>query len=171
LIQSTPSGIVPPLPLHNVLSWFSRKQKGHVALSTEDAESTAAVPSATQIVWVRGLFDEFMFTSQTPPERPWLLLCDNSATVANLHSGKVSKGNQHNARHFHYTRNEVKQGSIFPWKVDTKLNKADIMTKVLPHNEHFRHLHNIMSAYVKPVVHIPLKNAKKLRTENMKIPL
>ena len=148
LIECTPSGDVPPLPLHNVLSWFSRKQKGHVALSTEDAESTASVSSTTQMMWVRGLFDEFSFTSQTSPERPWLLLCDNSATVANLHSGKISNGNQHNARHFAYTRNEVKQCNIFPWKIDTKLNYADMMTKVLPPKEHFRHIHNIMSAYI-----------------------
>jgi hypothetical protein len=170
MIESSPSGENPPLPMHNILSWFSRKQRDHVATSSEDAETTAALPSVQQTMWARGLFNELSFTAtsvagttQTSVERPWLLLCDNSATVANLHSGKISKGNQHNARHFAYVRNEVKLRHILPWKVDTKINKADLMTKVLPLNDHYRHVSTMIGVYEKPAGQLSTNKSKKRR--------
>ena len=50
----------------------------------------------------------------------------------------------HNARHHAYIRNLAGLGLILPWKVDTKLNKADPMTKVLPPKDHERHLLSVM---------------------------
>jgi hypothetical protein len=146
-VQNSPSGVEPTLPKYNVISWFSRKQRDHVAMSSEDAETTAAVPSGHLIQWARGLFDELHLISKTSPERPWLLMLDNSATVANLHSGKISSMNMHNARHHAYIRNLAGLGLILPWKVDTKLNKADPMTKVLPPKDHERHLLSVMGLY------------------------
>jgi hypothetical protein len=131
----------------------------------------AKYPNADkQTMWARGLFNELSFTAtsvagttQTSVERPWLLLCDNSATVANLHSGKISKGNQHNARHFAYVRNEVKLRHILPWKVDTKINKADMMTKVLPPNDHYRHVSTMIGVYEKPAGQLCTNKSKKRR--------
>jgi hypothetical protein len=69
-VQNSPSGVEPTLPKYNVISWFSRKQRDHVAMSSEDAETTAAVPSGHLIQWARGLFDELHLISKTSPERP-----------------------------------------------------------------------------------------------------
>jgi hypothetical protein len=115
----------------------------------------AASLSTRQIEWTRGLFNELGFTAdpQTIPgskppypedilelkelEPPWLLLIDNSSTVANLNSRKSSKDNHQNRRLFGYVRNAVNEMmQVKPWKINTLYNTADILTKLLPFSIH-----------------------------------
>jgi hypothetical protein len=124
----------------------------------------AASVSTRQIEWTRGLFAELGFTEEPQPtpgskplsaeeildkeeiETPWLLLIDNSATVANLNSGKIPKDNHQNARLFAYVKNatgNLKQ--VKPWKVNTLYNTADILTKLLVFPVHDGHCRSITS--------------------------
>ena len=164
LITSSRPGTKPAFPLHNVISWFSRKQRNFIAISTEASETMAASVSTRQIEWTRGLFAELGFTDEPQPtpgskplsaeeildkeeiETPWLLLIDNSATVANLNSGKIPKDNHQNARLFAYVKNatgNLKQ--VKPWKVNTLYNTADILTKLLVFPVHDGHCRSITS--------------------------
>ena len=150
-------------PKYNVIAYSSKKQSTFVATSSEAAESRAVGDVAKPIKFLRDLLVEMTLMKDT--DRPTFLLCDNNATIVNLHQGKVHAKNRHHARELAHAYSMVKNGVINPFKVATAHNHADIFTKILPRHQHDYHADWLMCSAVLPKL-VPGLNqqpAKKAR--------
>ena len=108
------------------VSWSSRLQPV-VSLSTTEAEYIAAVEAGKEIIWMRNLLTEFGFKFTSPSN----LLIDNNSAVT------VAKNPEHHGRmkhldlRYHWLRDNVEAGHIFPIHIPTTSQAADIFTKPL----------------------------------------
>ena len=108
------------------ISWRSRLQT-IITLSTTEAEYISAVAAAQEIVWLRNLFSELGYETQSAST----LYLDNQSAIA------VSRNPEHHGRmkhldlHHYWLRDVCKAGIIDFKYLPTKSMPADIMTKTL----------------------------------------
>lgn len=108
------------------ISWRSRLQT-IITLSTTEAEYISAVAAAQEIVWLRNLFSELGYETQSAST----LYLDNQSAIA------VSRNPDHHGRMKHldlrhyWLRDVCKAGVIDVKYLPTKSMPADIMTKTL----------------------------------------
>ena len=99
-----------------------------VCLSTAESEFVAATEAAKDVVWLRGLLLELGFALTSPS----VLLEDNQACVSMIGNNSVSGRNRHFAVKMAWLREQVSNKVLTFIFVPSKLNCADIFTKVLP---------------------------------------
>jgi len=109
------------------VSWSSKLQ-GIVALSSTEAEYSAAVEAGKEICWMRNLLSEISFKNNASSS----LHIDNQSTI------QVAKNPEHHGRmkqldlKLFWLRDNVEQGIISPTFTRTERMPADILTKPLP---------------------------------------
>ena len=110
----------------SLVSWCS-KLHASVALSSAEAEYTAATEAAKVMRWIRSLL---VFLGCEVP-KPARVFEDNSDCRTMVKSPQVSGRNKHFELRQHYVREQVAKGFLQFKEVATAEQVADIMTKPL----------------------------------------
>lgn len=109
------------------VSWSSKKQTT-VAISSTEAEYTAAVATGKEVIWMRSLLRELHF----PIDAATPMMMDNQSAIA------VTKNPEHHGRmkhidiQHHWIREKVRDRDIVVKYLPTEEMTADILTKALP---------------------------------------
>ena len=111
----------------SVVNWFSKKQ-GSIETSTFRSEFVAL---KTAMEANRGLRYKLRMMG-VPIDGPTYIFCDNQSVVANVSKAESVLKKKSNAIAYHAVREAVAMKEILIGYVNTDLNVADIMTKVLP---------------------------------------
>ncbi|GAA5972784.1 hypothetical protein JCM11641_003938 [Rhodosporidiobolus odoratus] len=113
------------------ICWNARRQRS-VAISSTEAEYMALSEAAREAMWLRQLLVEIGF----PPSSPALIRGDNSGALL-LANHPTSHGRtKHIATHYHFTREQVAEGTVALKWVPTGEMAADLMTKGLAPAKH-----------------------------------
>ena len=107
-----------------LIAWCSKLHPA-IALSSAEAEYTAATEASKTIKWIVSLMT---FLQQKPPT-PIRVFEDNTACRIMVQSDQVSGRNKHFELRQHYVREQVKLGLIKLLEVSTAKQIADIFTK------------------------------------------
>ena len=109
------------------VSWMSKLQQP-VAVSTTEAEYYAASYCASEIVFLRGILEDFQFEQKEPT----LLLEDNQGAVCLMKNEVMFSRAKHINVRYHQLRDFVKKKIINVQHCRTDEMTADILTKLLP---------------------------------------
>ncbi|GJQ93873.1 hypothetical protein Tco_0005012 [Tanacetum coccineum] len=111
-----------------LVSWSSKKQRS-TAISTTEAEYIAMSGCCAQILWMRNgsqLKDYGFLFNKIP------LYCDNKSAIAlSCNNVQHSRSKHIDIRH-HFIREQVENGVVELYFVETNYQLADILTKALP---------------------------------------
>jgi hypothetical protein len=110
--------------------WFS-KQQTSVALSTGEAEYTAAAQAAKEALWLRNLLCDLGEPVLCVPVH-----MDNQAAIAMVENPVVSVKSKHVDIHLHAVRDYVARGLMSVQYIRTEEMAADMLTKVLNPPQH-----------------------------------
>jgi hypothetical protein len=110
--------------------WLS-KQQTSVALSTAEAEYTAAAQASKEGLWLRNLMIDL---GEPPMSVP--LHMDNQAAIAMTENPVVSTKCKHVDVHLHAVRDYVAQGLLAVQYTRTEEMAADMLTKVVSPHQH-----------------------------------
>lgn len=113
----------------NLISWASKKQ-GVVAISTAESEYYAAATCGTEILFLRGLLEDF--TGICPEAH---LMMDNQSTLEMVQSRENTKRSKHIDIKAHFIKDIISKGYIKPSYISTNENIADIFTKPLSYDK------------------------------------
>ena len=109
------------------VSWMSKLQQP-VAVSTTEAEYYAASYCASEIVFLRGILEDFQFEQKEAT----LLLEDNQGAVCLMKNEVMFSRAKHINVRYHQLRDFVKKKIINVQHCRTDMMTADILTKLLP---------------------------------------
>ena len=113
-----------------------------LAMSSAEAEYTAATEAAKTITWIVAL----MRFLRATPELPVRVFEDNAACCAMVKTKQVSGRNKHFELRQHYIRAEVTKGNnIILHQVSTADQAADIFTKTLARPNYEKHAAALMN--------------------------
>jgi hypothetical protein len=111
---------------HAAVSWVSTSQKT-IAHSSTEAEYMALSDSSRQVSWIKSLFYEIGFQTDT------IDLCgDNQGSLFLAENPAVDKRTKHIDIRFHYIKECVEKKKIRLYFVPTHAQAADLLTKNLP---------------------------------------
>ncbi|GKA93676.1 retrovirus-related pol polyprotein from transposon TNT 1-94 [Tanacetum coccineum] len=109
-----------------LVSWSSKKQRSTAILTTE-AEYIAMSGCCAQILWMRSQLKDYGFLFNKIP-----LYCDNKSAIAlSCNNVQHSRSKHIDIRH-HFIREQVENGVVELYFVETNYQLADILTKALP---------------------------------------
>lgn len=108
----------------NLVSWASKKQQA-VALSSAEAEYSAAALCTAELLYVKGLNEEFSGKCSA------VLFCDSTSAIKMINNYENTKRSKHIDIKVHFVKDIVAKKLISVSYVDTKENVADILTKAL----------------------------------------
>ncbi|GJR23311.1 putative ribonuclease H-like domain-containing protein [Tanacetum coccineum] len=109
-----------------LVSWSSKKQRSTAILTTE-AEYIAMSGCCAQILWMRSQLKDYDFLFNKIP-----LYCDNKSAIAlSCNNVQHSRSKHIDIRH-HFIREQVENGVVELYFVETNYQLADILTKALP---------------------------------------
>ena len=100
------------------------------AKSSTAAEIIAMCDATEEAIWIKNLLTEM---GETPE---LTLYADNKPSISTIENAKISKGNKHIARRYHFVKGYVTSGDIDIKYVPTEENLADIYTKPLDQTKH-----------------------------------
>ena len=106
------------------ISWNSNLQ-ACVTLSTAEAELVAMTRAAQEAIWFRRL----MADMGSKPEKPTLLYCGNTASLALLKNRQFHSRTKHIELRRNFTREQTEKGELTPTWITTVGNLADALTK------------------------------------------
>ena len=115
----------------NAITWQSQKQKT-VALSSCEAEFMAATATACQAIWLGNLVKEL--TGQNM--MPITLYVDNKLVIALMKNPVFHGRSKHIDIRYHFIRECVEEGKVVVEHVNSKDQRADILTKALAYVKH-----------------------------------
>ncbi|KAH9670332.1 hypothetical protein KPL70_016941 [Citrus sinensis] len=98
-----------------------------VALSTTEAEYTAAIEAVKEALWLQGLFGELGVRQKSVT-----IHCDSSSAIHLCKNPAHHEKTKHIDIKLHFIRNEVSKGAVKMAKVHTDKNPADMLTKAVP---------------------------------------
>ena len=113
------------------MSWEA-KRFDHTSLSTTEAEYMACKEATKQIIYLRGLLEEFC----TPQLAPTPLSMDNEAAITIATSEAFSKKLRHVNCSVQWVREQVRDGVVSLHFVKTENQAADFLTKALGRIQH-----------------------------------
>jgi hypothetical protein len=147
------------------ITWLSKMQS-IVALSTMEAEHTAAVPAIQNNIWIRNLVK-----STNIPSLNYVyattLLGDNQAAIAIAENPMHHQKSKHIQLKFQYVMDQVKKNYVVMEYIQSKLNCADIFTKPVGKNIYKRHYHVCTGqGEVEPSI----KKLRTIETESLECP-
>ncbi|GKD94184.1 hypothetical protein Tco_1374021, partial [Tanacetum coccineum] len=109
-----------------MVSWSSKKQRS-TAISTTEAKYIAMSGCCAQILWMRSQLKDYGFLFNKIP-----LYCDNKSAIAlSCNNVQHSRSKHIDIRH-HFIREQVENGVVELYFVETNYQLADILTKALP---------------------------------------
>lgn len=107
------------------ISWTSKRQTC-VATSTCHAEYMAMGTACRDAVWIRNLVEDL-----TGEGNVVNMFCDNTSAIHVARDNSSNKRTRHTDREFYYINEQVYKGIVFLNWIDTKAQKANILTKAL----------------------------------------
>jgi hypothetical protein len=107
------------------ISWASRLQHC-VALSSAEAEYLALSEGAREMIWLQRLLGDLKVHQEE-----YHLFCDSRSAIFMAHNHSSQRRSKHVDAHAHFVRHAVEEGKLKIIKIDTKINPADIFTKVV----------------------------------------
>lgn len=110
------------------LSWYS-KLNSFVTLSTNHAEYAALSLAGREAEWLVQLLRDL---DPETPCTPVPILVDNSGVVSLVYNPVEHQSNKHVKLSCHYSRELTEQKIIFPRRIASEDNLADLFTKSLP---------------------------------------
>jgi hypothetical protein len=116
-----------------VIGWRSAKQPV-TARSTADSEYTAVAMAVDEALWLSKVEAEIYGDQPTTLQ----VRNDNNAAIAIIQSGMYQASNRHIGVKYRWLREMWASGEIDISYTDTNNMRADIMTKPLDRNRHFR---------------------------------
>ena len=111
--------------------WSSKKQ-AVTALSSSEAEYTAATSSACQAVWLRRILADI----NQEHEEPTVIYCDNKAAIAMTKNPAYHGRTKHVDIRVHFIRDLVVEGKVVLQYCNTNEQVADVLTKALSRDKH-----------------------------------
>ena len=106
-----------------------------VALSTMESEYIALSNARQHLAWLRSFFDELRHSQKIPTE----LFCDNQAVIILFRHPQFCARTKHIQQKYHFIWDDlVGKGEAVVQYVSTKEMVADILTKLLAHNPHWK---------------------------------
>lgn len=117
----------------NPVSWSSRKQSC-VATSTAEAEYIAASHAAKEAIWLRRILKSLGH----PQEKATIIFEDNMACISMSKDPVFHRRTKHIDVHYHYVREKCLDFDILLEYISTASQPADMMTKALDKQRHFR---------------------------------
>ncbi|GJS62604.1 hypothetical protein Tco_0657388 [Tanacetum coccineum] len=118
-----------------LVSWSSKKQK-NTAISSTEAEYIALSGCCSQILWMRSQLTDYGFKFNKIP-----LYCDNKSAIALCCNNVQHSRAKHIDIRYHFIKEQVENGIMELYFVQTEYQLADIFTKPLP-RERFNFLIN-----------------------------
>ena len=115
------------------ITWKSQKQT-RVALSTTEAEYTAAAEAIKEAIWLRQLQQDLLI----PVTAPITLYCDNQGALALSKKPVNHSRTKHVTTRYHFVREAVDTNEINLQYLQTNNMLADILTKGLERIKHER---------------------------------
>ena len=106
---------------------YSSKQKSCITLSSMEAEYVALHELSKVIIHTRRFLAEIGF----PQTQPTVIYEDNESTINLALSPGIGKKSKHIKLRYHYIKDMIKTGEIVIEYIDTKLQRANILTKPL----------------------------------------
>ena len=118
------------------ISWSSKRQHS-VALSSTEAEYMAATHATKEAIWLHGLLVELgrISAGYSIP-----LLIDNQSAIALIKNPEHHERTKHIAIRYHFIRDIYEAGTIELEYVPTGDQVADVLTKALGREKHYRFL-------------------------------
>nr|GFB80210.1 ribonuclease H-like domain-containing protein [Tanacetum cinerariifolium] len=108
-----------------LISWSSKRQKS-AAISSTEAEYIALSGCCAQILWMRShLLDYSLVFNKIP------MYCDNKSAIALCCNNVQHSQSKHIDIRYHFIKEQVEQGVIELYFVNTKYQLADLFTKAL----------------------------------------
>lgn len=107
------------------LAWTLKRQ-GCVATSTCHAEYMALGTAAREAVWIRNLVSDVLGGMG-----PVSVFCENTSAIHGSKDNSSNKRTRHTDREIYYVNKQLFKGTITLHWIDTKNQKADILTKAL----------------------------------------
>ncbi|TYJ54483.1 hypothetical protein B9479_004904 [Cryptococcus floricola] len=117
----------------SVINWSSKRQPT-IATSTMEAEYIATFAALLEILWLRSLLKSLGFA----PSGPTRLNCDNKSTIHFASHPSAHQRTKHIDIKYHKIRECIALGVIDLRFVPTSLQKADVLTKALGKDLHYR---------------------------------
>jgi hypothetical protein len=109
-----------------------------VALSSTEAEYVGYADASKEGIWIRQLHDELL--GGTATRRPQLIHCDNMSAMALVKNAKFHDKSKHIDVKHHFVRDVHEKGLIDLRYLPTADMPADIMTKALARDLHWKHV-------------------------------
>lgn len=108
------------------VSWLSKRQRV-VATSTTESEYYALAETVKEIKWLKGLLSDFDLHSNIPIK----ISTDSQPCMKMITNEKFSNETKHIDVRYHFTKEEVLNGTIQLVYIPSELNLADMLTKPL----------------------------------------
>ena len=111
------------------MSWKSSLQHV-VALSTTEAEFMSLTAAVKESFWLRGILEDFGIKQDAVA-----IGCDNNSAICLAKHQVYHERSKHIYVRLHFIREEIEKGTVKVFRVDTKENPADMLTKPVPKNK------------------------------------
>lgn len=121
------------------ISWKSKKQ-AVVALSSTEAEYIGTSEAAREAIWIWRLFDDLSQHLQQQQQQPQQLYVDNQGAIKLTENPRFHERTKHIDIKYHFVQEAHEKGLINVKYVPTEDMTADIMTKALPLERHWKHM-------------------------------
>nr|GFA35615.1 retrovirus-related Pol polyprotein from transposon TNT 1-94 [Tanacetum cinerariifolium] len=108
-----------------LISWSSKRQKS-AAISSTEAEYIALSGCCAQILWMRSQLSDYDLVFNKIP-----MYCDNKSAIALCCNNVQHSRSKHIDIRYHFIKEQVEQGVIELYFVNTEYQLADLFTKAL----------------------------------------
>nr|GFB52515.1 retrotransposon protein, putative, unclassified [Tanacetum cinerariifolium] len=108
-----------------LISWSSKRQKS-AAISSTEAEYIALSGCCAQILWMRSQLSDYGLVFNKIP-----MYCDNKSAIALCCNNVQHSRSKHIDIRYHFIKEQVENGVIDLYFVNTKYQLADLFTKAL----------------------------------------
>ena len=122
----------------SAINWTSRRQ-ATVSASTMEAEYIAAAEATQDIRWLRSLLAELGMAVDSPT----ILRIDNQSAIRLANKPSTHARSKHIDIKHHIIRERVQDGTVELEYIESKKNRADILTKALSSPLHLEHIHGL----------------------------
>ncbi len=117
-----------------LISWHSSKQK-IVSLSSTESEYIALTNAAKEAIWIKQMLNELNRITSTP-----IIFCDNKSSISLASNPDFHSRSKHIDIRHHFIREKIKNKEILIKFIESESMTADILTKGLPFNKHYKYI-------------------------------
>ncbi|GJW00563.1 uncharacterized mitochondrial protein-like protein [Tanacetum coccineum] len=110
-----------------LVSWSSKRQKS-TAISSTEAEYIALSGCCAQVLWMRSQLTDYGLGFNKIP-----MYCDNKSAIALCCNNVQHSRSKHIDIRFHFIKEQVENGVVELYFVNTEYQLADIFTKAIKH--------------------------------------